>query len=526
MIALFKDTFKLNMAILTNSIIYRLRKLPLVKHLVPGELYGNEGINAFVIILSVIFTLLSSLFSLTIYLIGVVLLALVLQEKAVSDSLLFLFFFITLFSSIHYNRSFYASKEKYYAVVLMRIDANKYAMMDLTYRLCSKAILSIIILAITSIFVSFPFYYGIIYAVYYLTMNIIGTYGIALIYKKTKRILTDKYIYSVISMVLMLICIVFMQIAMNQNWFVIPQIVYIIIAIALLPISYHCYKKLEQSRVFVSIYKKKLTLESVMLDVNVATTSIKKNMAKGITNDVSIDHSKHGFDFFNDAFFRRHKRILFDSAARFSLGFALLFGVSCVILLMVPEGKENISLMIQNNMPWILMAMYFTNRGAKVTLAMFVNCDASMLNYRFYRQPKVILSLFSQRLKTVILVNMMPSLVISIGLIAMLIVSTNNFEAIDALLIFISVNAVSVFFSVHHLILYYLLQPYDISLQARGFLFNTISTLTYIVCYNFMDVEIPLFPFTIAIIIFSVIYIIVSLVLVYRLAPKTFKIKV
>ena len=525
MLALFKQTFQLNLAILTNSIIYRLRRLPLIKHLVPGELYGNEGINAVAIVLLVIITIISTFFSQTLYLFILVGGAQVMQPDYMQETVLILFFFVTLFSAFHYNQTFRASKEKYYAVVLMRIDANAYALMDLVTTLIKKSIVSVIALIILSLLFQFPIYFALLYPAFYIGMNLVSTYLLLKVYQNKKVLYSDKFVFSITSMVLMVLCILGMISALHQNWFQVSQLIYISIAILCIPLSIVIYNKLKATRTFTSIYKKKLTLESVMLNTNVATDSVRKSVTKGLNQDVAIDHSKKGFDFFNDVFFRRHKKLLFNSALNFTLIFALILVVTCIAIYMFPQSHQTVRHAIEMNMPFILLVMYFTNRGAKVTLAMFVNCDASMLHYRFYRQPKVILSLFTQRLKTVIIVNMMPSLVISIGVVAMLFLSSNTFSFTNAALIFISINLLSVFFSVHHLILYYLLQPYDISLQARGYLFNIINTITYLVCFYAKDFPIPLFGFTIGVIIFCILYVVIAIVLVYRFAPKTFKIK-
>lgn len=523
MITLFRETFKLNMALLTNSIIYLLRKLPIIKHFVPAELYGNDGINIFIIILSIILKILSALFSQVLYLVALVFFAQMLQPDHANEMVLALFLFVTLFSSFHYNQVFHASKEKYYAVVLMRIDANAYALMDFTKNIIIKSIISILTILILSFFFDFPFYYAFLYVCYYIDFNILTTNLLLNIHHKTKKIVNDKLAYLLTSIILMCGCILLLQSGISQDWFHLPELLYIVIAITALLASIMVYQQLLKTRFFTSIYKQKLTLESVMLSVNAASDTIRKSVNKSLNTEVEIDENKKGFDYFNDIFFSRHKRILFDSSLRFALGFACVFAILAIALLLFPQAHESVLTIILTRMPYILIVMYFTNRGAKVTLAMYVNCDSSMLYYRFYRQPKVILSLFTQRLKTVMIVNLMPSLVISLGLIILLAISSSSNLLWNSILLFLAVNAISAFFSVHHLVLYYLLQPYDISLQTRGFLFNAINSLTYFVCYFMMDIHIPLLPFTIVVIIFCLLYISISLVLVYRHAPKTFK---
>ena len=83
----------------------------------------------------------------------------------------------------------------------------------------------------------------------------------------------------------------------------------------------------------------------------------------------------------------------------------------------------------------------------------------------------------------------------------------------------------SIFFSIHYLSMYYLLQPYNINTEIKNSTYSLIKTLTYFICYLMIQIKLPTFEFGIAIIIFTIIYTIISLILIYKFAPKTFKIR-
>ena len=70
--------------------------------------------------------------------------------------------------------------------------------------------------------------------------------------------------------------------------------------------------------------------------------------------------------------------------------------------------------------------MYLINRGSVVTQAMFYNCDHAMLRYNFYREPDVILGLFKKRLTMLIKINLLPAIVIAIGSIVLLSITTDG----------------------------------------------------------------------------------------------------
>ena len=93
------------------------------------------------------------------------------------------------------------------------------------------------------------------------------------------------------------------------------------------------------------------------------------------------------------------------------------------------------------------------------------------------------------------------------------------------LLLFVSILAMSVFFSVHHLVLYYLLQPYNVHMESKSGAYTAANWLTYLACYMFIRVRVPTLIFASLTILFSAIYILVALILVYKYAPRYFKLK-
>ena len=166
--------------------------------------------------------------------------------------------------------------------------------------------------------------------------------------------------------------------------------------------------------------------------------------------------------------------------------------------------------------------MYFINRGAIITQAMFFNCDHAMLNYNFYKEPKTIIELFKKRLKTVTKVNLLPAFVIGTGNIILLILLKET-DIIVLLSMFIFIIFLSIFFSVHYLVIYYLLQPFNKDLEVKKTSYSFVTLITYILCYNLIDLVLDIKVLSILGIIFTGVYILISMALVYKVAPKTFK---
>ena len=80
--------------------------------------------------------------------------------------------------------------------------------------------------------------------------------------------------------------------------------------------------------------------------------------------------------------------------------------------------------------------------------------------------------------------------------------------------------------AVHYLVLYYLLQPYTAGLENTSFGYRLITGLTYFVCYMiYANVHGATMAFGIGMIVFAAAYVAAALLLAYRLAPRTFKLR-
>ena len=243
--------------------------------------------------------------------------------------------------------------------------------------------------------------------------------------------------------------------------------------------------------------------------------------------DIKIDskkiNNKNGYDFFNTIFFERHKDILLRSSRNYSIIIFIVYVVLAILCLKNSDYSKNIELFLNNRLGWFVLIMYFINRGSIVTQAMFYNCDHAMLEYNFYREPKVIVGLFKKRLETIIKINLIPSIIIGIGNITLLII-VGNYNLFNIIFGFLFIIFLSIFFSLHYLVMYYLLQPYDKDLKVRKISYSIVSILTYYVCFKLSSISFSSFIFSIIGLLFTVVYIIIGVKLVEKKAPLTFKI--
>jgi hypothetical protein len=169
--------------------------------------------------------------------------------------------------------------------------------------------------------------------------------------------------------------------------------------------------------------------------------------------------------------------------------------------------------------------MYLLSMGERICRAMFKNCDISLLRYPFYRKKEILLKNFQIRLFSIVRLNGILALAICAGAVLLSFLTEMNWAVSDQLLFCLTILLLSVFFSVHYLFLYYVFQPYTTELGVKNPFFNILNTAVYIACYLCLQIDTVPSSFVWIVLTATTLYIIIALVLVYRFAPKTFRVK-
>lgn len=234
--------------------------------------------------------------------------------------------------------------------------------------------------------------------------------------------------------------------------------------------------------------------------------------------------NKQGFDYLNALFFERHAHMV-----RMPMKISLIcIGAIAIVLLggciLLPELLRPIGQQIAQASPYIPIVLYLASTGSsRVVKAMFYNCDHSLLNYRYYRTPQAVLSSFRYRMKALLSFGMPPMIALSAVLTAFGLWA--GADPIDVLLIDLQVLSLGMFFTVFHLFLYYLLQPYTQDAKMKNPLFQFINMAVYLASLYTMQFQAPPEIAVAVSITLAVLFVPTALVCVYRLAPKTFCIK-
>jgi len=236
-------------------------------------------------------------------------------------------------------------------------------------------------------------------------------------------------------------------------------------------------------------------------------------------------NKKKGYELLNAIFFERHRRLLIKPVfIRLAIIFVAFIGFVAFIFIM-PDEKSKITTGLMSSLNAFVFIMYCMSTGDKIGKALFFNCDISLLRYGFYREKSVILKNFWIRLKKSIWLNFVPAIALCCGIIGLVLVSGESSKLYEMVPFLASILCLSVFFSVHHMFLYYVFQPYTTELDIKNPFFKIINAIVYLLSYICLQIDSAPSFFVWIVLGATIVYIITAIVLVLKFAPKTFKVK-
>ncbi len=525
MLKTFITSFKLQNTYRTNSIIYSIKQLPLIKRILPNSLYKNKGLKIFANIISILWEIISVFIGKIIYITAMIFGPLSWYNGNEADIFLHLFTFLTLAGGVLNTYMLNPSKDKYYAIVLMNINARKYGLSNYYYQLIKLVIGFLPFTILFGKIVGVSLFIGILLPFFVLAVKLIAMNFCLYKFKKTKKAINEnlptKFVWSFVGICLLL---AYGLPAINIT---INSVIFLYIFVITMIFGIYSLVKIHNFKDYRKMYKQILTESNVYIQEKVnGTQAIKDNSLKQIELDKKYTSNKSGFAYFHELFVKRHKKILTEAVKKQSVVILILIIAIIIGIKLNVEFKTRTNEILLVYLPYFVFIMYLINRSSTVTTAMFMNCDYSMLTYRIYRTPKVILGIFKERLKTLITINLMPAIIIGGGLALLLYLSGGTDNPINYLILFVSIIAMSIFFSVHYLVMYYLLQPYNVNTEIKSSTYKGVQGLTYIVCWYMIQIKMPIFTFGIATIVFCIAYSLISLFIAYKYAPKTFKLRI
>lgn len=518
-------SFSLKNTYRVNAILYSLRQAPLIKRLVPADAYRRHGFKVLANILSVIWEILSVFVGKVLYVAAMILGPISLLDvpaEAEAQLFLHLFLLLSLVGAAMNTYLFDPSKDKYYAMVLLGMDAREYTLANCFYAL-AKVLAGFALCAVL---------FGPPAGLSLGQCLIIPPYvaGVKMIYSAWRLMAYEKggraYNEARAGAPLWVATLALLGAAYGLPCagLAIPaEAAVACMAVGILLGMLALWKILAFAH-YPTMYKELLTDALVTNPITVQSAQADASR-KSISADAGITSQRKGLEYLNELFVKRHRKLLWKSSKRIAGGVLIAF-VACVIAMRhAPSFEAGLNSALMSYLPYLTLVMYVINRGAGFTQALFINCDRSLLTYPFYKQPESILRLFWIRLREIVKVNLLPAVTIALALAVLLYLSGGTDDPANYAVIVASVPLMSVFLSVHYLTLYYLLQPYSADTEVKSVTSAIAALATYAICYLLAWIRIPAPAFGAAVAVFCISYCVVASVLVYRLAPRTFRLR-
>lgn len=540
MIDTFKNARRLKNAYTKNSFIYWIKTLPIIGKLIPSAMYGNGVVGVlatiyfwFVAIAGFCFTHL--LYSMTLFGIGMAI-------KFSTEILFFknLWFIFAIIGICVNSKLFEPSEDKYYGIMLMRMDSREYILSEMIYTAIRQVVGYILAIVLAIVFLDVPVITGLALIAFSVFGKIVGCF-LKLVCLKNKK----DTLHNVLGVVFTLLLITVTVYSLIKE-ILVPDYVICIAALAMVALGVLSFIYLWNFKDYKSICKVFLSEKSMIkfrqaksgkTQKKTATQDMAKKLIKvdeadvaAVAVDPTLTSTASGYKYFNQIFEKRHSSILAKRTK--TLCFIILILEIIAVGLVVFFKMRGTDLFdsytgIVLAMPFV---MYFINTGEVLASAMFYNCDAAMLTYNFYRKPETIVGVFKERLKTVIKHNILPAVLLAVGFCILILLSPVENTLTQCLTFIILMPSLSIFFSVHRLVIYYLLQPFTVGQEKKSSGYTLVNSATYLVVYflmqssNFMlQAGVSTISFSVGVFIFSIIYCAIALLLVYKLAPKRFK---
>lgn len=515
-------SFSLKNAYRVNSILYAFKQIPLVKKLLPDALYQVRGLKVLANVLSVLWEIVSAFLGKLVYFAVMITgMGMLYPEVPGNQVFLHILLLLTATGALINTYMFNPSKDKYYAMILMRMDARAYTLVNYGYEIAKVLVGFLLFGLLFGLAGGVPLWICILIPFFVAGLKMtVAAYSLWDFEKRGKtkdENGLDKLIWLALAMLLAF------AYGLPAFGIVLPASVCVgFMALSILSGVLSLYKILKFNR-YREMYQQ--ILVGSMNQMDAAKQRTINVTQKVISNDGGIVSRKKGFEYLNELFIKRHQKILWKASQSIALVCAVLIIAAFIALRFWPDLRQKTNELLMVFLPYFVFIMYAINRGTGFTQVLFMNCDRSLLTYSFYKQPNQVLKLFRIRLREIIKINLLPAVMIGAGLAGLLYASGGTEHPLNYAVIFVSILCMSVFFSVHYLMIYYLLQPYNAETEMKSATYKIVMMATYLVCFYMMKLRMPTPVFGLMTIVFCLLYCAIACFLVYRLAAKTFRLR-
>lgn len=559
-----------------NSLVFALKKTPLIGRLIPEKLYGAKLLKVIYWVIHVIKEVLK-LFIGKILGLGIIyVISIFLKSEFVKLDLadgmsegnlfasyaLLMFICYALFGMVLNTPVFKCTTEKEYLVFMLRMNARKLNTTLFVYDI-AKLFIGYLIAGIVAIIGGAPFWLWLGIPVLGVFIKLFGAGLFAFLFRrKNAKSKQMRMGGAFITVMCVIGCIAFPALfVFVANAYIVPLSVLLIVSGVLMLLGVW---GLRQLKIFDSSLHRRALRDNVVKNEVVrreAESKANTDRFKKLSASGTVKGDKKGFEYLNALFVRRHRKMLIVKPVVFVLlvltvMFLVIFGF--IMSYKEEFGAENTIKMVSNNLinlvmlrpysddlrpfeawsateffRWVIkynllgmiIPVAIADNSFKVTQAMYINCDNSLMTFSFFKKRDKIIKLFDIRVKQLVRFNLLPAL--SFGLFADLFLFYTGGQEyhLQYLVTLFIPGILSVIYSTTNLTLYYLFQPFTTTISVKSGAYAIARTIQAVFYCLIFWIPMPS-PILLGVLsVLAVLVIFFARKLVYKFAPRTWKVK-
>lgn len=219
--------------------------------------------------------------------------------------------------------------------------------------------------------------------------------------------------------------------------------------------------------------------EDSLCDADGAFTEKRKSV-QSIFQKSAYMAKKSGYAYLNDLFFMRHKRII-ERPIWIRTGIGLVLGLTFTCLSMFFSKAMKTDGFSSSLVYFLPTVMYMLCAHPRLTKAMYVNCDQSLLHYSFYKEEHALLEMFRLRMISLWKLMVPPTILVLVLVFFNGLILHFSIEMLVIAMLLTIMNGA--FFTIYPLFLYYVFQPYNSEGVITSFVPSLLNTILYLFCF-------------------------------------------
>lgn len=226
--------------------------------------------------------------------------------------------------------------------------------------------------------------------------------------------------------------------------------------------------------------------EEVQARTRIREVEAKQNVTGAAALMTNRHEKKKGFSYLNSIFFDRNRKLLMKSPNK-RMVWVVLISLSAILYTMSSDEEvhEEVWHIITGMDTIWCFIMYFFSCSKQMCRVMFYNCDKDMMHYSYYTKKNALTANFVARLRHFIFIDLRVAGIISLCLCILAAVTGHAGDIAKLLPVILNIILFSVLFSIYHVGMYHIMQPYDELMKVKTPMFTVTNLLVWVFCIIF-----------------------------------------